>query len=99
MSLQSFTERIQALVGTDSGLGASFKFATDAGVVVVDAKQVPNVVSNTDTETDCTLKMSLSDAIDLLNGEMNPMMAFMTGKLKVEGDMGVAMKIADRMNS
>ncbi|MCU0339529.1 MAG: SCP2 sterol-binding domain-containing protein [Spirosomaceae bacterium] len=99
MNLQSFTERVQALVGTDSGLGASFKFATDEGVVVVDATKVPNVVSNVDADTDCTLNMSLSDAVDMLNGDMNPMMAFMSGKLKVKGDMGVAMKIADKMNS
>lgn len=94
MSLQSLTEQIKTIVGTDSGLNASVKFATDEGVVVVDAKQVPNVVSNEDVPTDCTLEISISDALDLLSGSLNPMMAYMTGKLKIDGDMSVAMKIA-----
>ena len=29
----------------------------------------------------------------LVKGELNPMMAVMTGKVKIKGDMGVAMKL------
>jgi len=29
----------------------------------------------------------------LMAGKLNPMMAFMSGKIKVKGDMGVAMKL------
>jgi putative sterol carrier protein len=94
MSLQSLTEQIKTIVGTDSGLNASVKFVTDEGVIVIDAKQVPNVVSNEDTPADCTLEISTSDALDMLSGSLNPMMAYMNGKLKIDGDMGVAMKIA-----
>ena len=93
MSLLSLTERITTLIGTDSGLAASFKFATDEGIVAVDAKQVPNLITNDDIDTDCTMEISASDAMGLLNGELNPMMAYMSGKLKIKGDMGVAMKI------
>ncbi|MFN4144458.1 MAG: SCP2 sterol-binding domain-containing protein [Runella sp.] len=99
MNLQSLTERIQTLIGTDSGLDASFKFDTDQGFVTVDAKQVPNVVSNDDIETDCTMQISLEDAFGMLNGDLNPMMAYMSGKLKINGDMGVAMKIASAFNN
>ncbi|MCP1381155.1 SCP2 sterol-binding domain-containing protein [Runella salmonicolor] len=94
MSLQSLTEQIKTIVGTDSGLDASVKFVTDEGVIVIDAKQVPNVVSNEDAPADCTLEISTSDALDMLSGSLNPMMAYMNGKLKIDGDMGVAMKIA-----
>jgi putative sterol carrier protein len=30
----------------------------------------------------------------MMGGELNPMMAFMTGKMKIDGDKGVAMKLA-----
>ncbi len=94
MSLQSLTERVQTLVGTDSGLDATFKFITDEGIISVDTKQVPNVVTNEDLETECAMEISTKNALDLLGGELNPMMAYMMGKLKIKGDMGVAMKIA-----
>jgi len=94
MSLQSLTERVQTLVGTDSGLDATFKFITDEGIISVDTKQVPNVVTNEDLETECAMEISTKNALDLLGGELNPMMAYMMGKLKIKGDMGVDMKIA-----
>jgi putative sterol carrier protein len=94
MSLQSLTERIQTLVGTDSGLDATFKFITNDGIISVDTKQVPNIVTNEDLETECAMEISTKNALDLLSGELNPMMAYMMGKLKIKGDMGVAMKIA-----
>jgi len=99
MSLQSLTERITGLIGTDSGLNASFKFDTDQGIVSVDAKQVPNLISNDDIDTDCTMEISASDAMGLLNGDLNPMTAYMMGKLKIKGDMGVAMKIGQSFGS
>ncbi|MFN3265882.1 MAG: SCP2 sterol-binding domain-containing protein [Deinococcales bacterium] len=40
-----------------------------------------------------TLKSSKQDFEKLLAGELNPMMAAMTGKLKLEGDMGFAMSL------
>ena len=40
-----------------------------------------------------TLIASADAFQSLLEGDLNPTMAFMTGKLKVEGDMGMAMKL------
>ena len=59
---------------------------------------VPNVVSNDDQDAQCTLKMTLEDFIAMRNGEMDGMTAFMSGKLKVEGDMGIAMKLQSVIN-
>lgn len=42
---------------------------------------------------DATLSMDSDDFKDLISGELNPMMAFMQGKVKVDGDMGAVMKI------
>ncbi|GAB2786480.1 SCP2 sterol-binding domain-containing protein [Rhabdobacter roseus] len=99
MSLQTLTERISTLVGQDSGLDATVKFDTDEGFIFVDTKQVPHVVSNEDHDADCTLKISTKNALKMLDGDLNPMTAFMMGKLKIDGDMGIAMKIAQTFGS
>ena len=40
-----------------------------------------------------TLSMSASDYVDMIMGKLNGQMAFMSGKLKISGDMGLAMKM------
>ncbi len=40
------------------------------------------------------IKASSADFQKIMAGELNPMMAAMTGKLKIEGDMGFAMKLS-----
>lgn len=40
-----------------------------------------------------TLKMAASDYLSMINGESNPMQMFMAGKIKVGGDMSLAMKM------
>ncbi len=46
-----------------------------------------------DEEADVTLTASAEVFKAILDGEMNPTMAFMTGKLSVDGSMGLAMKL------
>lgn len=46
-----------------------------------------------DEEADVTLTASAEVFRAILDGEMNPTMAFMTGKLSVDGSMGLAMKL------
>lgn len=41
----------------------------------------------------CTVTMSADDFMALVGGKLNPTTAFMTGKLKIKGDMGLAMKL------
>ena len=40
-----------------------------------------------------TVTMKESDYLDMVNGKLNGQMAFMTGKLKIAGDMGLALKL------
>ena len=40
-----------------------------------------------------TLSMSSQDWLDMIGGKLNGQMAFMSGKLKLKGDMGLAMKV------
>lgn len=40
-----------------------------------------------------TISMASSDFVAMTNGQLNPTMAYMSGKLKISGDMGLAMKM------
>jgi putative sterol carrier protein len=94
MTLDEVTERMRQRVGDDSGLGARIKFDFGAdGVILLDATQTPNVVSNADEEADCTIRISLDNFVEMGDGELSPTMAFMMGKLKVDGELGLAMKL------
>ena len=90
MNVQDIAASMKARVES-SGFDRSVKFDTGGdGVIVIDAA----TISTVDAPTDCTIKLSLSDLEDLISGELNPTMAFMTGKIKVEGDMSVAMALS-----
>ncbi len=41
----------------------------------------------------CTVAATDQDFLNIVNGKLNPQMAFMSGKLKIQGDMGLAMKL------
>jgi putative sterol carrier protein len=94
MDLQAATTALRSQVGDDCGLGTTLKFDCGAdGVVLIDATAVPNVVSNDDREAACTVALSLATLGDMLEGELDPSVAFMTGRFKVSGDMSVALKL------
>ena len=46
-----------------------------------------------DEEADCTIHISRANLVKLMAGDLNPMTAFAFGKIKVSGDMGLAMKL------
>jgi putative sterol carrier protein len=93
MTLQEITAKMKEGASKKSPFGNTVKFATDQGVVHIDGNANPPAVSNDDKAADCTIKMDFGDFADLIGGKLDGMTAFMTGKLKIEGDMGVAMKL------
>ena len=94
MNLQECTETIRGKVGDSSGLDAVLKFDCGSdGLIVIDAVATPNTVSNEDRDADCTVAITLENLNALLTGQLNPVTGFMSGKFKVSGDMGVAMKL------
>lgn len=94
MDLQACTEAIRTKVGADSGLGATLKFDCGAdGVIRIDGDSTPNTVTNDNLDSDCTVGITLENLNAMLRGDLDPTTGFMAGKLKVSGDMGVAMRL------
>jgi len=56
-----------------------------------------NGASIADDEADCTLTADSETLVGMLKGEVDPTSAFMTGKLAVDGDMGVAMQLSSKL--
>ncbi len=63
----------------------------DNGTIMLDG--VGNTVTEDDGAADTTIKVSWDDWQAMTRGELDGMTAFMTGKLKVEGDMSNAMQL------
>lgn len=93
MTVQEVTEKIVKRAEGQDAIGNSIKFQFDEGVVHIDGKGEGNEITNDDKDADATVKVSLDDLNSLLTGDLNPMGAFMSGKIKIDGDMGVAMKL------
>ncbi|MBC7404912.1 MAG: SCP2 sterol-binding domain-containing protein [Cytophaga sp.] len=94
MDLQACTEAIRAKLGEDSSLNSTLKFdCGDNGIVHVDAIAKPHRVSNENLDAICIVALELADLSAMLSGELNAVSGFMAGKLKVSGDMSVAMRL------
>jgi len=74
----------------DADFDSSVKFVIDGeGAVMVDS----DGVRAGDEDAACTLTADTDTFQAIMDGSLNATAAFMTGKLTVEGDMGVAMKL------
>jgi putative sterol carrier protein len=89
MGVQEIAEQLRPRVES-SDFDKSVKFDTGDGVIVIDGK----TISTTDAPVDCTISLTLDDLEELLSGDLSPTMAFMTGRIKVDGDMSVAMALS-----
>ncbi|HUN21510.1 MAG TPA: SCP2 sterol-binding domain-containing protein [Anaerolineales bacterium] len=63
-------------------------------VLTVQDRQL-NVRQGTSDHATMTMSMSAKDWVDMVNGDAKPMSLFMMGKIKVQGDMGLALKLQE----
>ena len=94
--VQEIIAQMGKAIGDNSGLGGTLKFDFgEPGSLVIDGKSTPNSVSDGDGKSaDCTISVSLDTFERMVKGELDGTSAFMQGKLRVAGDMGLAMKLA-----
>ncbi len=90
MTFDEIYQRFASAGATVPGKKVKFDFGAD-GKIFLDGGA--GAVSQDDAAADTTLQLALSDFIAMAEGKLDPTMAFMQGKLKVVGDMGVAMQL------
>ncbi len=91
MSLEDIAEKMKTRM---NGFNHTAKFDFDSdGIMFVDATQSPPEVTFEDKEAEVTLTTSIETFEKILKGEQDPNIAFMMGKLKVSGSMGLALKL------
>jgi putative sterol carrier protein len=94
MSLDRTTDAIRAKAGSSPSLGYRVHFDLgEDGAIFWDGTVNPPVIDNVARDADTIMSLSLAHLDALVAGELNPSMAYMTGKLKIQGSMGVALKI------
>lgn len=94
---RQFFETLESRAGESSkaaGLNASYLFEIEgAGKWTVRVENGKVSVVDGGDDADTIIEASEETFMKIVHGEQNPTTAFMTGKLKVRGDMGNAMKL------
>jgi putative sterol carrier protein len=95
---REFFEGLEARLNA-SGVGdasGSYRFdIAGAGSWRVDLTDGRAQVSESDEGGDCVVRVKEDVLLRLISGDQNPMTAFMMGKIKVDGDVGMAMRLKD----
>ena len=95
-SVQEFFQNLESRADTSktAGMNNSYVFDIDgAGQWKVDVEDGAVKVTEGGGDADCTISASEETFQKIVAGEQNATSAYMTGKLKIKGDMGAAMKL------
>ncbi|MEM9261569.1 MAG: SCP2 sterol-binding domain-containing protein [Bacteroidota bacterium] len=93
MTFAEFQAGVEKAAEKAPNLGKSLKLDLGEGIIFIDMTQEPAVVSNEDKDADTVVTTTVDTLDALRKGDLNPMMAMMGGKVKIKGDMGLAMKL------
>jgi putative sterol carrier protein len=94
MNVAQLTERVRSAVGVESGLDATIKFNFgDEGVIYIDGKSKPNAVTNDNRDSQIVISFTPETLTRILDKQLNPKVALMTGKMKLRGDLRIAMRL------
>ena len=96
MTAQEFFDTLESRVdeAKTAGMNNSYVFDIDgAGTWKVDVRDGAVKVTEGNEDADVTITTSEETFEKIVSGEQNATSAYMTGKLKVKGDMGAAMKL------
>ena len=95
MTIEDIASAFRARAGEFTPLKARVMFDLgDEGSLIVDATEAPPEISTEPGDADCTIRLSLPNLAKLMAGNLSPTLAYAMGKLKIEGSMGLAMKVA-----
>lgn len=96
MTIEEIISEVQGKASNIDPLGYIVKFVfEDESVIFLDGKGDSNVVSKDGGEPDTTIKVKQKSFLNLMRGKLDPTIAFMSGRIKVDGKLGVALKLQD----
>lgn len=96
MELEEIISEVQEKAATIKPLGYLVKFIfEDDSSIFLDGKGESNQVSTEGGEPDTTIKIKQKSFLNLLRGKLDPTIAFMSGRIKVDGSLGVALKLQE----
>ncbi|HLV19337.1 MAG TPA: SCP2 sterol-binding domain-containing protein [Polyangiaceae bacterium] len=87
--------KIQAKQDEARQVGAVYKFVLEGdggGTWIMNLRDNVGVTEG-EGEAQCTIKMNASDYVEMMEGRTTGQQLFFSGRLKIEGDMGLAMKL------
>jgi putative sterol carrier protein len=93
--MQDLHQRLLERPAQASAVGAVYRFILDGeggGTFVANLKDDVGVKEG-DGTAPCTIKMSAQDFVDLVEGRANGQALFFSQRLKVEGDIALALKL------
>lgn len=99
--IDAWTAKATADPARIAALNATYKFVVSGaggGIWVFRCRQPFSVVTE-DVPADCTVRMEATDFVALANKNLNPQLAFMSGKLDVEGDLELALRLGELIDS
>lgn len=89
-TIAEITDRMREALKDREGLPKSLKLDFKGeGFIHIDGR----AVTNDDAPADCTVLVSREDLEALAKGQLDPMSAMLRGRLKIKGDMAVAMQL------
>ena len=95
-SVKEFFDGLESQVDESKTAGMNNSYVFDiegAGTWTVRVEDGNVSVAEGEQEADCTITASEETFEKIVAGETNPTTAYMTGKLKIKGDMGAALKL------
>ena len=98
VTVREFFEQVPSRVSPEQArkLDSSYRFDIEgAGTWRLESDGDRVVVTESDTPADCVIKADEATFLGIVEGAQSPTGAFMTGKIRVEGDLGLAMRLRD----
>jgi putative sterol carrier protein len=93
MEIETIRQELAGKITKIDPPGKKLKFKLDDDVILIDGTTDENTLSDRDEDADCTIIMSKETYGKLQRNEIKPMIATLTGKIKVKGDLNLAKKL------
>ena len=97
-SAREFFTQLEERIDPDRtrGMSATYRFEIEnAGTWRLEVADGRVSVTESDAAADCVLRASEEIFLRIVRGEQSPTTAFMTGKVRIEGDVGLALKLRE----